>query len=519
MPNSNHSQAGDDGRVQAAQYLRMSTEHQRYSTENQAKVIAEYAIDNQISIVRTYVDEGKSGLRLANRFGLQQLIQDVDGGQADYSMVLVYDVSRWGRFQDTDESAFYEFMCRKAGVAVHYCAEIFDNDGSPISTIVKGLKRAMAGEYSRELSVKVFNGQFRIVEKGFHPGGRPGFGLRRMLVDAAGHRKRILSPGERKNIQTDRTILVPGPRHEVAIVHRIFDLGAKGYSPQKIATALNGSGVPGISGGTWKANVVWHMLGNEKYVGHNVYNRHSTKLYGSKKANPPERWARKDNAFEAVVEPALFEKAQEAMKLRAARRSAEELLNKLRLLLEEHGYLSRGLIEEAEDMPPLVTYRYKFGSLLNAYRQVGFTPRRDMSYLQVNRRLRKLEPAIVDRFIEELKKRGAMISQCEGTGVISVNNGYTVKFLIVPHRVNSSNNSRWIVRLDDKPPPSFTIVTRLDQENRSVMDYYVLPASEFKMTSLRLRERNPIHIDAYRCETLETFTSMAERVSIEETIL
>jgi hypothetical protein len=42
---------------------------------------------------------------------------------------------------------------------VEYCAEQFDNDGSPISTIVKGVKSAMAGEYSRELSTKVFAGQ------------------------------------------------------------------------------------------------------------------------------------------------------------------------------------------------------------------------------------------------------------------------------------------------------------------------------------------------------------------------
>ena len=37
--------------------------------------------------------------------------------------ILVYYVSRWGSFQDTDESAHYEFACKSAGVPVHYCAE------------------------------------------------------------------------------------------------------------------------------------------------------------------------------------------------------------------------------------------------------------------------------------------------------------------------------------------------------------------------------------------------------------
>jgi hypothetical protein len=76
-------------------------------------------------------------------------------------------LSRWGRFQDADESAYYEYICRRAKIEVHYCAEQFGNDGSPISTIVKGVKRAMAGQYSRELSAKVFIGQCRLIELGF----------------------------------------------------------------------------------------------------------------------------------------------------------------------------------------------------------------------------------------------------------------------------------------------------------------------------------------------------------------
>ncbi|MGI3186908.1 recombinase family protein, partial [Nioella aestuarii] len=136
----------------AAQYVRMSTEHQRYSTENQSDSIAHYAEQRGIEIVRTYSDEGKSGLRIQGRDGLKQLIDDIQLGRADFEAVLVYDISRWGRFQDADESAYYEYICKRAGISVIYCAEQFENDGSPVSTIVKGVKRAMAGEYSRELS-------------------------------------------------------------------------------------------------------------------------------------------------------------------------------------------------------------------------------------------------------------------------------------------------------------------------------------------------------------------------------
>lgn len=176
----------------------MSTEHQQYSTENQRERIREYATQRGLTIVRTYADEGKSGLKIDGRQALQELISDVENERADFDTILVYDVSRWGRFQDSDESAYYEYLCRRAGIQVLYCAEQFENDGSPVSTIVKGVKRAMAGEYSRELSAKVFAGQCRLIELGYRQGGPAGFGLRRVLIDQHGVIKAHLERGEHK---------------------------------------------------------------------------------------------------------------------------------------------------------------------------------------------------------------------------------------------------------------------------------------------------------------------------------
>ena len=58
--------------VRAAQYVRMSTEHQKYSTENQSEALRQYASQRGMEIVRTYADEGKSGLRLDGRNALKQ---------------------------------------------------------------------------------------------------------------------------------------------------------------------------------------------------------------------------------------------------------------------------------------------------------------------------------------------------------------------------------------------------------------------------------------------------------------
>jgi DNA invertase Pin-like site-specific DNA recombinase len=176
----------------------MSTDYQRYSVQNQAATIAAYAQQKNFKIVRTYMDEARSGLRIKGRAGLIELIDDVQSGNADFGHILVYDVSRWGRFQDIDESAYYEFICKQKRIKVAYCAELFDNDGSLVSSMMKHLKRAMAAEFSREFGVKVHAAQSRSVSLGFRSGGPLTFGLHRELVDENRQPKGELTKGQHK---------------------------------------------------------------------------------------------------------------------------------------------------------------------------------------------------------------------------------------------------------------------------------------------------------------------------------
>jgi len=285
LPNANSENAS----LGAAQYLRMSTEHQQYSIDNQAEMIKVYAIEHRMEIVKTYADSGRSGLTLASRPGLKQLIDDVESGSPGYSVVLVYDVSRWGRFQDADESAYYEYRCRRANIAVHYCAESFVNDGTLTTVLLKAIKRAMAAEYSRELSVKVFEGKARLIELGFRQGGLAGYGLRRFLVDQDGNPKGVLQSGEEKSIATDRVILVPGPANEIETVRNVFRLYAIDHlSPADIAKNLNDTGIPWQAGRFWTRYVVGEMVTNPKYIGTNLSNRHSGKLRTPQRRNPRE---------------------------------------------------------------------------------------------------------------------------------------------------------------------------------------------------------------------------------------
>jgi DNA invertase Pin-like site-specific DNA recombinase len=60
QPLSPPSQPAPD-KSRATEYVRMSTEHQQYSTKNQREVIRQYVQQQGLIIVRTYTDVVKSG--------------------------------------------------------------------------------------------------------------------------------------------------------------------------------------------------------------------------------------------------------------------------------------------------------------------------------------------------------------------------------------------------------------------------------------------------------------------------
>ena len=509
-----------DGQTQAslfraAQYVRMSTEHQQYSTENQADKIKEYAARRGIEIIKTYADEGKSGLRIDGRQALQRLIHDVESGQADFQVILVYDVSRWGRFQDADESAYYEYICRRAGIQVAYCAEQFENDGSPVSTIVKGVKRAMAGEYSRELSAKVFAGQCRLIELGYRQGGPAGYGLRRILIDQNGSMKGELARGEHKSLQTDRVILMPGPDDEARIVNLIYQwFIEEGLSESQIAGRLNGMKVRTDLDREWTRATVNEVLTNEKYIGNNVYNRISFKLKKTRVVNTPDMWIKKEGAFEAIVQPDLFYTAQGIMRARARRYTDEELIERLRSLYENRGILSGLIIDETEGMPSASVYVHRFGSLIRAYQMVGFTPDRDYRYLEVNRFLRQLHPEIVARTEAEIGAIGGMVVRDPATDLLRVNDEFSVSLVLARCQTNESGSHRWKVRFDTSLSPDVTVAVRLDHANRSPLDYYLLPRLDFGQPGINLADRNAIEFESYRFETLDYLYGMGARARL-----
>lgn len=363
-----------DRRTKAAQYLRMSTDRQDVSLAYQAKIIGVWAAENGYEVAASFADEGTSGVGIEKRQGLKSLLRTVIGGQADFEAILVYDVSRWGRFQNPDQAAHYEFMCQEAGVKVEYCAEPFRNDGSALSGLIKHVKRTMAAEFSREASERTSKAKMVLRQRSYWTGGKPGFGFQRAIVDADGEIVRLCGPGDKFSRLHCHTRLVHGPERDVAIVRRIYHAFLE---PDEtftgIAQALNAELKPTSVDERWTLGRVRNILSNPKYCGRHTAGRTRGRLGGPAELVDERFWVVGQETCQAIVTTEIFNRVAEKIARRKRRATDDELIADLRRILEAHGHLNEKLVVQYGRYG-LEMVRDRFGGMQSAYTACGYVP-------------------------------------------------------------------------------------------------------------------------------------------------
>jgi DNA invertase Pin-like site-specific DNA recombinase len=489
------------GLTEAVQYLRMSTSHQRLSLQYQAAKIAEYASSRGFHITETYADRGSSGLTIRDRSELRRLLDDVLNKTSSFRAILVYDVSRWGRFQDVDESAHYEFIYRSAGISVHYCAEMFENDGSMFSSVMKLMKRAMAREFSRDLSAKTFHAHCQGIKRGHHQGGSAGFGLKRVMVDLDGKPLGVLGSGERKALRDTMVLLAPGPAQEVSIVRRAFKLFVdKRLSISQIADDLNGDARHHSTGIRWTAARVRKLLQNERYIGNQVYNRTSRKLKGKRVANHIDEWVRSERTFPALIDSLVFEAAQKQLSSRWQTYSDDELLSRLRDLGTRTGYLTTGLINSCQGMPVSATYISRFGSMKRAYELVGIDTSAAWKASE-SARVTGPQQAPARQLLRSLSRSHAVVTQPGEDTVFTVDGAITAQIIVAPFRPSPKGRPQWRVPLFFRHSIDAVVIVRLDKTGRVIQEFFVLPGSEFSLGRvLTLYDKNAPTINRFAAQ-------------------
>lgn len=218
-------------------YARYSSNNQtEQSIEGQIHVCEKYAAQNDIQIVRHYIDRAISGTS-DNRPQFQQMIADSRHG--NFEIVLVYKLDRFAR--NRYDSAIYKKKLRDNGARVVSATENITD--SPEGIIMEGLLEAMDEYYSAELSRKMMRGKEESFQKGYYLNHVPPFGYK--LVD------------RRLTIDEATAPLVP----------EIFRSYLDGKRIGEISDDLNAKGIPTAAGTRWKPMDVSRLLHRRLYIG------------------------------------------------------------------------------------------------------------------------------------------------------------------------------------------------------------------------------------------------------------
>ena len=474
----------------AAAYVRMSSDRQELSIGTQLAAIHAYAAAHGLDVTRTYEDAAKSGLEIAHRDGMKSLLRDVMDVPRPFDVVLVYDVSRWGRFQDIDAAAYYEYTCRLHGAKVLYVQEAFGTDDEPMTALLKTLKRAMAAEYSRDLSVKSRAGQDRAVHLGYQMGQLPCIGLTRIAIDRFGNR-RPLARGQSKAMQSERIAWVPGPPQEVELVRRIFRLYADANGSIKgVAKQLRDEGLTAPGGHQFTTARVDNLLRCEALAGHFVWGSERYAVGPLKNRRPPTR---ADNAIEPVIPADLWRRTQDRLWVRRRqRRDKEQMIQVLRERLAEHPGLNC-LDLEAMGLRSKRAYTNAFGSVSRALELAG----RDPHVVRAQHERQKVVGRRVgDRINRDiaglLRAHGLDCRHHPRSRVLVVNGAVRMRLQVLWPR-NNRGRQRWHVLKARRPIADLVLLAQMTDEEHA-MRFVLIDRAEYRSTTPWLDEKLPPYL-------------------------
>lgn len=287
----------------AITYVRRSTDMQEASLNDQRQTIQTYAQEHDLTITKEFCDDAISGKTVKARPAFQEMIEFARNNQEEHTL-LVYDVSRFGRFENPKEATYWEVELERNNIQVHYITEGFSNDGSLGSYITKVVKDAEASEYVKKLAKLTKRGIESCAQRGFWMGSRAPYGYTRAVVEpSTGEIESLLKPGERNPIKGKRIKLVPDDPERIKVVRKIFDLYAnQEQGLTSIIKYLHKKGVANPSGKEfWHKTTLRNMLKNQTYLGVIVLH----------KATQEEIYV--EDAHEAIIDRDIFQRVQQRL--------------------------------------------------------------------------------------------------------------------------------------------------------------------------------------------------------------
>lgn len=234
-----HSNGNGCG-IPAVFYIRMSSDKQDASPQQQRDELAKLAARDGFHLVGEYTDEAISGDATDKRHGFQRMIRDAVKGK--FKAILCWDQDRFGRF-DSVEAGFYIHPLRQAGVRLVTVAQGTVDWTTFAGRLIYNVQQEGKHAYLVDLSRNVLRGRSAAARRGEW-----------LSVAPLGYR-----------VANKRLVL--GDESMVALARGMFRDYLAGHSLRAVAADLNRRGIATRRGATWDGSDVKKILTNRAYLG------------------------------------------------------------------------------------------------------------------------------------------------------------------------------------------------------------------------------------------------------------
>lgn len=308
-------------------YIRLSREdgdkQESESIGNQRKILQRYIKENNLELIKEYVDDGVSGTTF-DRPGFKEMLKDIENRAIN--MVITKDLSRLGRDYITvgeyTEKYFPSNNIRYVALTdgIDTYIDSTNNDITPFKAIMNDM-------YAKDISKKIRSVFKEKQKNGEYMCSTPAYGYKR-------------HPTIKNKLIIDEQVR--------NVVEKIFDMYVNGHGSSDIVNFLNsnkylspsGYRKTGIiqdenkTGYNWNEITLCNMLKNEVYIGNTIQNKKSVVSYKVKKLRTVEKenHIRVNDTHDPIIDKDIFEKVQCIIEKRGAN-------TKLK-----HEYLLRGLL-------------------------------------------------------------------------------------------------------------------------------------------------------------------------------
>lgn len=276
-------------KMRVVAYARYSSNNQREeSIDAQLRAIEEYAKQNNMIIVKTYIDRAMSGTK-DDRPEFMQMI--MDSKKKIFDAVIVHKLNRFSR--NKYDAAKYKHKLQRNNVKLLSVLERLDD--SPESIVMESLLMGMAEYESKNLAREVMKGSLENARTARHNGGLPPLGY-------------TVDPKTQLYLINEET---------APIIRFVYDSYISGIGYNEIVNELNKRGTKTAKGNKFTVSTVKDILKNEKYIGTYTYNKAESKNVDGKRnshrCKSENQIIKIENGMPAIIDKKDFEEVKRIM--------------------------------------------------------------------------------------------------------------------------------------------------------------------------------------------------------------